>query len=64
MLIEPMRATIQALAPGANLARLTAPPVVGGVLLGMESAGLDATAARPTLLASVGDLMRKQVDLA
>lgn len=39
LLIEPMRQTIQALAPGARLVRLTAPPVVGAVLLGMEQAG-------------------------
>jgi N-acetylglucosamine kinase-like BadF-type ATPase len=33
---ESMRATIQQVAPRANLVRLTVPPVVGGVLLGME----------------------------
>jgi N-acetylglucosamine kinase-like BadF-type ATPase len=33
-LIEPMRATIYALAPGARLVRLGGPPVVGAVLLG------------------------------
>lgn len=63
MLIEPMRQTIQAVAPGANLVRLTAPPVVGGVLLGLEAAGLDPAAARPTLLASANDLMKQKVDL-
>ena len=63
MLIDPMRQTIQAVAPGANLVRLTAPPVVGGVLLGLEAAGLDPAAARSTLLASANDLMKQQVDL-
>lgn len=38
LLIEPMRETIQAIAPGAQLRRLVAPPVVGAVLLGMEVA--------------------------
>lgn len=37
MLIEPMRETIQKLAPGARLIRLSAPPVVGAVMLGMEA---------------------------
>lgn len=37
MLIEPMRETIQKLAPKARLVRLRVPPVVGAVLLGMEA---------------------------
>jgi N-acetylglucosamine kinase-like BadF-type ATPase len=40
ILINPMKETIQTLAPGARLIRLTAPPAVGAVLLGMEAAGL------------------------
>lgn len=40
-IIEPLRETIHAVAPGAALVRLTAPPVVGGVLLAMERGGLD-----------------------
>lgn len=51
-LIEPMRQTIQVVAPGANLVRLAAPPVVGGVLLGMEQVGLDTAICRQTLLQS------------
>jgi len=38
-LIEKTRETIQAYAPGAHMVRLSAPPVVGAVLLGMEAAG-------------------------
>ena len=34
---------VQAEAPGARLVRLQAPPVVGGVVLGMAQAGLPAT---------------------
>ncbi len=50
MLIEPMRQTIQPVAPGARLVRLTVPPVVGAVVLGMEQAGLVVSAAiRETL---------------
>ncbi len=53
MLIEPMRDTICALAPGARLVRVTAPPVLGAVLLGMEQAGLTpGEAVRRTLAAS------------
>ncbi|MCB9419975.1 MAG: ATPase [Ardenticatenaceae bacterium] len=51
-LIEPMRQTIQMAAPGANLVRLKAPPVVGGVLLGMEQVGLDTAVCRQLLLQS------------
>jgi len=39
ILIEAMRQTIHSLAPGARLVPLTAPPVVGAVLLAMEHAG-------------------------
>jgi len=52
-LIEPMRATVQALAPKARLVRLTVPPVVGAVLLAMQQAGADASRARETLVRSV-----------
>ena len=43
MLIEPMRATIHKVAPKARLVRLSVPPVIGAVLLGMEAAGWNAT---------------------
>ena len=39
LLIDKARETIQAYAPGAQMVRLNAPPVVGAVLLGMEAAG-------------------------
>jgi N-acetylglucosamine kinase-like BadF-type ATPase len=45
MLIEPMRATIQKLAPRARLVRLSVPPVVGAVILGMEADAFPVTAA-------------------
>jgi N-acetylglucosamine kinase-like BadF-type ATPase len=51
-LIEPMQDTIQALAPGARLAKLTCPPVVGAVLLGMEQAGVDVSRVREILIRS------------
>ena len=43
MLIEPMRETIHALAPHAQLVQLTVPPVVGAILLGMEAGSLAIT---------------------
>jgi N-acetylglucosamine kinase-like BadF-type ATPase len=52
LLLEPMRETILAVAPGARLVALTAPPVVGAVLLGMQRAGLEAGSIRCDLLAS------------
>jgi N-acetylglucosamine kinase-like BadF-type ATPase len=50
LLIEPMRDTILATAPGARLVRLNTPPVVGAVLLGMEQAGVDTAACRDNLV--------------
>jgi N-acetylglucosamine kinase-like BadF-type ATPase len=43
ILIEPMRETIQKLAPKARLVRLRVPPVVGAVMLGMEAAAFEIT---------------------
>jgi N-acetylglucosamine kinase-like BadF-type ATPase len=43
MLIEPMRDTIHKLAPKARLVRLSAPPVVGAVMLGMEANAFPVT---------------------
>lgn len=57
MLIEPMRTTILSAAPQARLVRLTTPPVVGGVLLGMERVGLDTAARRPVLMETANRLM-------
>jgi N-acetylglucosamine kinase-like BadF-type ATPase len=51
-LIEPMRQTIRAVAPGAHLVRLTVPPVIGAVILGMEQAGLTGLEQREALIDS------------
>jgi N-acetylglucosamine kinase-like BadF-type ATPase len=58
VLAEVMRDTIQPVAPGARLVRLTAPPVVGGALLGMEQAGEDALALREALIQSTQKLLK------
>ncbi len=56
-LIQPMQQTIHAVAPQARLVRLAAPPVVGGVLLGMAQAGLNPTACRESLLQSAAEIV-------
>ena len=40
LLIEPLRATVLAEAPGARFVRLDVPPVIGSVMIGMEQGGL------------------------
>lgn len=57
MLIEPMRATIRKMAPKAHLVRLSVPPVIGAVMLGMEAGGFQITPAiRKTMNQSVSTL--------
>jgi N-acetylglucosamine kinase-like BadF-type ATPase len=54
MLIEPMRETIQSLAPKARIVRLNAPPVIGAAILGMEAGSVKATPAiRKTMTDSI-----------
>ncbi len=55
---ETMLATIHEVAPGARAVRLTAPPVVGGVLLGMEKAGVDYPQLRQTLIKTTAALVK------
>jgi N-acetylglucosamine kinase-like BadF-type ATPase len=51
LLIEPMRETITAVAPKANLVKLNMPPVIGSVIIGMEQGGLMANDSIRTRLA-------------
>jgi N-acetylglucosamine kinase-like BadF-type ATPase len=57
MLIQPMEGVVRAEAPRARLVRLTAPPVVGGVLLGMERGGVAYGQVRQSLLDSTTSLL-------
>jgi N-acetylglucosamine kinase-like BadF-type ATPase len=57
LLIEPMRAALLKSAPGATLVRLTTPPVVGGVLLGMEQCALPVTRLRQKLIQTTQALL-------
>jgi N-acetylglucosamine kinase-like BadF-type ATPase len=60
LLVESLRETIFRTAPGANLVRLTVPPVVGGVLLGMEQTGLNGVAVRDRLTCTTKKLIEKE----
>ncbi len=62
MLIEPMRETIHRLAPKARLVRLSVPPVIGAVILGMEAAGNPVTPGiRKTMNESILSLRKALV---
>ncbi len=52
-----MRKTVHAIAPGARFVRLTAPPVVGGVLLAMEKVGLNGSTIRERLIETTKPLV-------
>ena len=60
LLIEAMSAAIHAVAPAARLVRLPAPPVIGGVLLGMGAA--TDRQVRCTLIATTNDLLATRSD--
>jgi N-acetylglucosamine kinase-like BadF-type ATPase len=57
MVIGPMQQVIQSEAPFARLVRLSAPPVVGGVLLAMEQVGLDCAPVRDYMIESTCTLI-------
>ena len=50
---------VHSLAPGAYFTPLQAPPVVGGVMLGMEQAGRDFRPIREQLIESACELMEE-----
>lgn len=58
MLIAPMRQVIESEAPRAHLVRLSAPPVVGGVLLAMQQEAIDPTPVREHLIQSTCQLIK------
>ncbi len=62
MLIEPMRQIITMEAPKAHLVRLSAPPVIGGVLLAMEQVGLRSTIIRENLIHSTCKLIDRTLN--
>ncbi len=50
LILDPMKNAIWQVAPRAKFVRLNAPPVVGGVLLGMEMGGVNGYAVRERLI--------------
>lgn len=60
LLMEAMAETIHTVAPRARIVRLQAPPVVGGVLLGMEQAGVQVQFVRRALIESTNELLRRR----
>jgi N-acetylglucosamine kinase-like BadF-type ATPase len=59
LMTESMGATIHRTAPGARLVRLTVPPVVGGVILGMQAAVKDARPVRSNLIETTRKLLKE-----
>jgi N-acetylglucosamine kinase-like BadF-type ATPase len=61
VLDETLQKTVLAIAPQARFVHLTVPPVVGGVLLGMEVAGLNGHAIRSKLIYTTDEILKKRV---
>jgi N-acetylglucosamine kinase-like BadF-type ATPase len=61
LLVEPMRETIHKLASRARLVRLTVPPVLGAVMLGMEAGGLTVTSSIRSTMETTVDSIRNNV---
>lgn len=59
LLVEAMRQTIHSVAARAKLVRLEAPPVVGGVLIGMQQTNLPTPQLRLQLIESTKDLINE-----
>ena len=59
LMAESMRETIQRIAPGARLVRLAVPPVVGGVILGMQASGQDMHPVRTKLIETTRSLLKE-----
>ena len=57
LLLEPMKSAVWAINPEARFVPLEAPPVIGGVLLGMEEAGLNGYAIRQKLIQSTKEMI-------
>ncbi len=53
-----LRRTVLGISPNAQFVRLTVPPVVGGVLLGMEVSGLNGHAMRDKLIDTTNEILK------
>jgi N-acetylglucosamine kinase-like BadF-type ATPase len=61
MIIAPMRQVITSEAPKAELIRLSAPPVAGGILLAMEQVGVNPSPLREHLITSTRVFITEKV---
>lgn len=60
LVAESVRQTVHPVAPGATLVRLTAPPVVGAVMLAMEQVNVDHIPLREQLIQSTNRVLTKE----
>lgn len=60
VLDQSLQQTVLKTAPHARFVRLSTPPVVGGVLLGMQAAGLDIHTARTRLIETTNEILKKE----
>jgi len=60
LIAETLGETVRKVAPAARLVRLNVPPVVGGVVLGMEAAGLDFRLTRHELIQTTARLIHHE----
>jgi len=58
MVTRPLQERVHSVAPGARLVRLEAPPVTGGVLIGMQLSNIEMSKVRNRLMKSACDLMK------
>lgn len=65
LLVQTMSEAIERVAPDARLVLLPAPPVIGGVLLGMEKAGIKySSVVRKTLLNSINNRDFQKINIS
>ena len=57
LLLEPMKQAVLAINSEARFVRLEAPPVVGGVLLGMEQAGIAGSTVQARLIETTKEMI-------
>lgn len=58
LLLDPFKDIVHTVNPKASFLRLEAPPVVGGVLLGMEQAGVNGYPVRSRLITAAEEIIR------
>ena len=61
LVTEALKAEIDTAAPKSKLVRLSAPPVVGGVVLAMQQGGAYSSAAREQLIETISVFVPQSV---